>query len=134
MKKVITFLFCTAVISSAFAQPGRHDWDDRNTNNNSYGNASAYDHGYQNNHDRDRRRYNIFQRDMQIQRVSRQYDYQIEQISCDRSLSRREKKFAIRALQAQKAEKINRIYLEYNGRGYTYNRNNGYGKDDRYNR
>ena len=132
MKKVITFLFCSAVLSSAFAQTGRHGWDDRNANNNSYGNATV-DHGYQNDHDRDRdkRRYSIFQRDMQIQRVSRQYDYQIEQISCDRSLSRREKKFAIRALQAQKAEKINRIYLEYNGRGYTYNKNNGYGKYNR---
>lgn len=130
MKKIITLLFCTALFASAFAQTNRRDWDDRNTN----------EKVYKKDHDRDDRRWNndysISQRNMQIQRISNQYDYQIQQTKSNRSLSHRERKYAVKALQAEKAQQINRIYSEYNNRNVyndNHNRNNDYRQDNRYN-
>lgn len=119
MKKILTLLFCTALISSAFAQRNNHDDWKRNNNRNVYQNT----------------RYPVAQRDQQIQRVSREYDYKIQQVNYNRYMSRREKKRAIRSLQAEKAQRINRIYAESNSR-YVYNNNrrgdngNHYGRDN----
>jgi hypothetical protein len=143
MKKIITLLFCTAVFTSAFAQTNRHDADDRNRNVNSTWNSNSNQKGYQNDHDRDDRsgvydkRYNnnntVYQnnsygsqRDIQIQRITSQYDYRIQQVSYDRSLNRRQKERAIAQLQAQKAQQLNSIYSQYNNRNVYNDRNNGY--------
>ena len=118
MKKLITLLSCTALFASAFAQTNHRDWDDRNTN----------DKVYRKDHDRDDWRrnndYSISQRNMQIQRISNRYDYQIQQVKYDRSLSRRERKHAVRALQAEKAQQINRVYSEHNNRNVYNGRRN----------
>ena len=60
MKKIITLLFCTAVISSAFAQTYSRDWKNRNTNADYYG-YSNHNNDYQN---------IINQRDQRIQKVN----------------------------------------------------------------
>lgn len=125
MKKIISILFFATVFSAANSQSNRHDGDERNTDNTSYRNARVD----QNDHDR---KPGIFQRDMQVQRISSQYDRQIQQISRNRSLSRREKKFAIRALQAQKADDIRRVYVQYSA--YNYHSKDGYNGHGRGNR
>jgi len=61
---------------------------------------------YQNN------RYRFEQRDELIARVSANYDYQIQQVINDWSLSPREKRCSIRDLEAQKAQEINNIYAQ----------------------
>jgi|GEM_PF-2015437 len=154
MKKLFTLLFCTAVLTSAFAQTNRHDADDRNRNNNTDWNTNNNQQVYQKDHDRDDksgeydRRYNnnnnsvnqnnnyrISQRDMQIQRITSQYDYRIQQVIYDRSLNRRQKEYTIRSLQAQKAQQINSIYSQYNTNAYNNGnyRNNDYRQNDRNN-
>ncbi len=106
MKKIITLLFCTAILSSAFAQKhNRDDWK-RNNNHTVYQNT----------------RYSIAQRDQMIQRVNREYDYKIQQVNQNRYMNRRERKRAVKTLQAQRAERISRIYSEYNNR-YVYGDN-----------
>ena len=40
MKKIITFLICTAVLSPGFAQKDHRDWNDRNTSVITYGNSN----------------------------------------------------------------------------------------------
>ncbi len=137
MKKIITLLFCIALLSSAFAQNNHRDeW--KNDINNRYdpkynndrddgknGNNSTV---YQNN------RYGIAQRDQLIQRISREYDYKIQQVSYDRYMNRREKKRAIKTLELQKAEQINRAYSEYKNRYvYSDNRNHDYKQNGRNN-
>lgn len=124
MKKIITLLFCTALLSSAFAQNNHHD--DWNHDNDRHGNRRHNNNHnvYQNN------KYNTAQRDQLIQRINTQYDYKIQQVSIDRYMNRREKRRAIKSLQAQKEERINRIYSEYNNRHvYTGKRNH----DDKHN-
>jgi hypothetical protein len=144
MKKIITLFFCTALFATSFAQSGGRNWDNRNSNNQSPRNRDyqldqdrdgipdKYDKNnrnttYQNNG------YSIAQRNMQIQRITRQYDRQIQQVNYDRSLSRREKKNAIKALESQKIYEINRINAAYNSSVYN-NRNKNYDHDNRYER
>ena len=142
MKKIITLCFFTTLFASAFAQSKNRDWDNRNTNNNPNWNSNT-SKVYQNDMDRNGRpdrQYNnqsnsIAQRDLEIQRISRQYDYQIQQVNYDRSLSRREKKNEIKSLEAQKIQQVNRISTQNNNSVYNnrYNRNNDYNQNDRYN-
>ena len=150
MKKSITLFFCTALFASSFAQSRGRDWDNNNTQNRNGnyqtdrdrdGIPDKYDNfnnntAYQNNN------YTIAQRDMQIQRVVREYDYKIQQVNYNRSLSRREKKNTVKALEAQKINEINRINAAYNSSVYNNSRKNNYDKKnydhdtryDRYNR
>ena len=118
MKKIITLLFCSALITSAFAQ----------TNHRSGRNDNRYDNSrtvYQNNN---------AGRDQMIQRINVQYNYKIQQVSHDRYMNRREKKRAIKMLQSQKAEQIKRVYAKYNSR-YVYgdNGNHDYERNRRSN-
>ena len=117
MKKIITLLFCTVLISSTFAQTNHH-------NDRRYNNATVY----QNN------KYRIDERTEMIQRINRRYDFRIQQISNDRYMNRREKKRAIKSLEAQKREDIKRIYSEYNNRYvYSNNRNHDDNRKERSN-
>lgn len=121
MKKIFTLLFCTAIISSAFAQDDHRDWNNRN---NTYRDHDEYSQHHDYDHDRDRRgfhinffvyqnnRYRFGQRDELIARISSNYDYQVQQVINDWSLSPREKRYGIRSLQAQKAQEINNIYAQ----------------------
>jgi hypothetical protein len=148
MKKIATLFFFTAIFASAFAQTKNRDWDDRNTNGNPNWNSNSnqvYQNDRARDHDRDRGdRYDhqygnqnnsIAQRDMQIQRISQQYDYRIQQIKSDRSLSRREKRNAVNSLEAQKIQQINYVNSQYNSSVYNngYSRNNDYKQNNRYN-
>ncbi len=146
MKKIITLLFCIALLSSAFAQNNHRDeWknDINNRDDPKYDN-NRDDGKY--NSDRDDRknvnnstvyqnnRYGIAQRDQLIQRINREYDYKIQQVSYDRYMNRREKKRAIKTLEAQKAEQINQAYSEYKNRYvYSDNRNHDYKQNGRNN-
>ncbi len=76
-----------------------------------------------------------------IQKISNQYDFKIQQVYNDRRMNRRQKKYAIRNLEAEKAQQINRIYSEYNSstvynrslnKNYDYKSDNSYhDRDDR---
>ena len=117
MKKIITLLFCTVLISSTFAQINHH-------NDRRYNNPTVY----QNN------KYRIDERAEMIQRINRRYDFRIQQISNDRYMNRREKKRAIKSLEAQKREDIKRIYSENNNRYvYSDNRNHDDNRKERSN-
>ena len=142
MKKIFTLLFCTAIISSAFAQDGRHDWNDRDRG---YHDHDEYYRHRDDDHDRDRgkfhisffvyqnNRYRYDERDQLIARISSNYDYQIQQVINDWSLSPREKRYEVGNLQVQKAQEINNIYAQcgdnavYPGQ---YRHNRQYDDDD----
>ena len=115
MKKIITLLFCTAVLTSAFAQTNNRHWNKQYNNN-------VYQKGNR-----------ISERNIQIQRVITHYNYKIQQVSYDRSLSRRERKRLIKNLEAQKNWEISRINSGYNnGNVYNdgFNRNRGNRNND----
>ena len=139
MKKIFTLLFCTALISSAFAQEDLHHWRNRNNNFDNRGNeynhrdGRDWNNGY-NNHDNIQYRrddndhnrsgfhvnfivyrndqYRLDQRDQLIAQISSGYDYQVQQVINNCELSPRDKRYEIEDLQAQKAQAINNIYAQ----------------------
>jgi hypothetical protein len=127
MKKIITLMFCTALVTSVFAQPGHRNWDDsyskrvyKNDNDKDERNDRKYDNNntvYKNG------RYNAYQKNRLIEKVNREYNFKIQQVNHDRSLSRREKKRIVKSLQAQRVYEIKRINAGYNNTVYN-NRNN----------
>ncbi len=150
MKKIITLMFCTALLTSAFAQTNNRDWDNRNTKGNSNWNSNNAqkdqrdDHGY----DRDdqyrrddghrnyadqNNAYRLAERERQIQRINDQYDYRIQQVTYDRSITRHQRKRAIRYLQEQKENEISNVYSKYNNsNAYNYGKDHDHHSDNRF--
>lgn len=113
MKKLFTLLFCTAILSSAFAQDDGRNWHDHDGYRDHHHREEGvrYDNNffvYQNN------RYWFSQRDEVIQRISRKYNYQIQYVINDWSLSSWRKRYEIRELQAEKAQEINMVISQCN--------------------
>jgi len=105
MKKIITLLFCTAVMSSAFAQTDSPDWKNKNTNVDYYGNSNDYHNfDYQN---------IINQRDQEIQKVNYQNDWQVHQIVNNCNLNIWDKREILNNLETQRIQNINNIYDRY---------------------
>lgn len=152
MKKIFTLLICTAVLSSAFAQydhHGENDHDNFHRELDEYHEQHDRDH-YDRDHDRDydhdrrgfrfnyfvyqNNRYQFAQRDELIQRVSYRYDYRVQQVINDWSLSPREKRYAIRNLRYQQAQEIADINTQCNNANsisiYGGNNNQRYHRDD----
>ena len=132
MKKIITMLVCTAAFTTAFSQSKHREYN--NTNNTGW-NSNTSERGYQ--RDDDHRNnsigyqnndYNNRQRDIQVQRISQQFDFRIQQVMYNRSMNPRQKQYAVRELQAQKARQINSIYAQY-ANSYNNNRRGNYDND-----
>ena len=133
MKKFITFLLCTSLITSAFAQAGHRNRGEtyakrisENDQNRNKRRDWKYDNNnsvYQNN------RYSVYQRNRLIEKVNREYNFKIQRVNHDRRLSRREKKRIIKSLQAQRVSEIRRINAGYENTVYN-NRNK---RDNNYN-
>lgn len=130
MKKIFTFLLCTAIVSSGFSQDDRGGWNNRD--HDEYRGRHVrrdYDNNffiYQNN------RYWFNQRDEVIERISASYNYQIREVINDWSLNPWQKRHEIRELQEQKAREINNIYAQCNN-AYSYPdlyRGHGHHDDD----
>ncbi|MEO7121158.1 MAG: hypothetical protein ABIY62_08675, partial [Ginsengibacter sp.] len=98
MKKIFTFLFCTALISSAFAQDDRQEWNHRPYDRNSS--------VYQNDN------FGSYQRDRQIEKINHEYDYQVRNIIGDWTLNRWQKRRAIYEINARRAQEINNISVQ----------------------
>jgi hypothetical protein len=99
MKKIFTFLVCTAIISSAFAQSNYPSCNEQDPH--------AHDHAYN-----DDPRY---QRDQEIEQLNYQNNLQVQRLANDPCLGIWEKKEALDALESQRIQKVNDIYQKYNG-------------------
>ena len=104
MKKILTLLFAAGLFTASYAQ-GNHGHKGYDNRNDKYANTS---HGRYDNrdHERDHRysdgyiygpgnRSYAYQRQMQIERINRNYYYKMMSIQHNRYMSRRQKKFAI---------------------------------------
>ena len=107
MKKLISLLFCSAIICSAFAQ--------RNHHNKRYNNYPVY---LNNNY-----RYN--ERTRQIQRINNEYNFRISQVNNNWTLRRGQKKHAIKKLEKQRAFEIRQVNARFNDYGYNNKNHNG---------
>jgi hypothetical protein len=125
MKKIITLLFSVGVFSTSFAQYNqRQNNDDRNFRNenkrdDNYANSSNGNRNYDRN-DNDWRHFNkgnnysVKGRDFQIEKINRDFDFQIRAIQSDRYLRRREKKAAIRNAKIERSRQIQMVNERFN--------------------
>jgi hypothetical protein len=130
MKKIFTLLFAVGIFSMAQAQSGNRDnrqFDQRNDQptdqrdyNSGYGrgkdivvNDGYYDKGgrYDNNSFSSGR-----DRDMQIARINREYDFKIQSVRSNFFMGWFQKQKQIRFLQDQRQREISMVYARNNGR------------------
>ena len=98
MKKLITLLFCSALICTAFAQ--------RNNYHKRYNN-SVYRNDNRSN-----------ERAREIQRINYDYNFKINQVNYNPTLRRAQKRRAIKTLEKQRAFEIRQASARYNDYGY----------------
>lgn len=126
MKKIITLLLSAGIITASYAQ-GNYGHNNRYNRNKEY--APASHRGYNNrDYDRDdmyKNRNNSFvdQRQIQIGRINRQFNYKVWSIQHNRYMSNRQKRFAIRDAKKERNYQILTINRQMNGYA-----NNSYGK------
>ena len=127
MKKIFTLLFSVGILSAAaFAQPGSRDnrdkptYDERNTQPNSQRDNNGYSNGrdvvgYDDRYDNDDRYskvngYFVSSMEMQIAKINRKYDFQVQRVKNDRFMRRFEKTRMIRSLEIQRQQEIRMLY------------------------
>lgn len=107
MKKIITLVFCTGILSASYAQSG-YQQDSRHDNNYSaynYHNGNGYGH------------YTSYwdQKRFEIERINHHYENAIAEISNNSYMNRRQKRRAIRDLQMERESKISMVSEKYHG-------------------
>ena len=107
MKKSLSLLLCSAIICSAFAQ--RNYYDKR------YGDHPVYQNNIY--------RYN--ERARTIQRINAEYNFRINQVNANWTLSRRQKRRAVKSLEKQRAFEIRQANARFANYGYS-NRSNDF--------
>ncbi len=115
MKKILTLLFSLGIVATSFAQYNHRD-DDWNKRNDQY----ATSNGQYNTH-WDDHNFSAREKDFQIDKINRDFDYKIDRIRNDRYMRRREKKFAIRDAENERAKQIQWVNVRFKSqfqRGY----------------
>jgi hypothetical protein len=97
MKKIITLLFSTAIFATSFAQ-SNHRQADRNDN-----------YVYNQRDHFDNRNFSPRERQFQIERINREFDFKIRAIQNNYTLRRHQKKVAIRNLEKERSIQIRMI-------------------------
>ena len=122
MKKVFTLLLSAGLISSAFAQykPG-NDIDrgyDRNgdiaSNSEKYKNEKRFKN--ENGRNKYNKSYASIQRDAQIARINREYNYKVEGVKNRLYMSRSRKINIINRLQEERRKDIRAVFTRSNNR------------------
>ena len=118
MKKVFALVVALGAMTAVFAQRG---YDHRNESRDVIlgqpNNTNVYGDQRNNN-----RYYSIRERDAQIERIKREYDWKIESLQHDRYLRKAERKRQIRYLENERDARIREVIERYN---YS-NNNRGY--------
>lgn len=111
MKKLIVLLIAFTSFTAAFSQKGYNQDHSRGYKNqeNVYKKTSDQYHdrnGWQNRDYQNKHAINERERQMEMDRVNRDYDRRIDSYRHDRSLNRREREQRIRMAEAQRNEKM----------------------------
>ena len=127
MKKVFALVFALGAMTAVFAQGG---YDHRNEsrdvilgqNRNVYDNDRDHDRDdrYNNNRGYNNGYYSTRDRDAQVDRIRREYNWKIESVERDRYLRRGERRRQIRFLENERDARIRQVMESYR---YQNNRN-----------
>lgn len=122
MKKIFALMIALGAMTAVFAQGG---YDRRESRDIVLGqpNRGVYnnDHGY----------YSVRDRDEQIQRIRREYNWRIESVQRDRYLRKAEKRRQIRFLENERDARVREVMQSYNNRNRGYNHRRDRDDDDR---
>lgn len=102
MKKIFAFLFCTSILSSAFSQTNLRQAKYRNTKTSYITNVSSSPYNL------------IKQRNQEIDEVNDENNYQVQLILSKTNLNIWDKRDILNNLEAQRMEKVNKIYARFN--------------------
>lgn len=113
MKKIFTLLFATALLSTAFAQPGqRNRGNDKSNDIYVAGNNQGY--GHDNHGIHGTYFFSPRERDMEIAHINRDYNYRIQAVHNQFFMSRYQKRLQIRKLDAQRDTEIHAVDHKFN--------------------
>jgi hypothetical protein len=117
MKKIISIIFCSAIISGAFAQNDNGDFYEKNSNGYYIDHPNDHDYNYYSGsyrNDRANKNQVFFQREEEIQKVNDENNYQVQLVLNDYdNLTIWEKRDLLNNLESQRIQKINSIYFRY---------------------
>ena len=135
MKKIFTFIVSTTLFTSAFAQynnSNQHDHsydkskdvavtDSRNQNDHGYnkGNDAGTNANWNKKDDNsynDNYAFSNRDRDMQIMKINREYNYKIQDVKNNVFMNRFKKQRVISMLEAQRNDEIQKVYAKFNNR------------------
>ena len=121
MKKVFALVFALGAMTAVFAQGG-YDRRDESRDVILGQQRSVYDddHGYRNDRGYNNGFYGTRDRDGQVDRIRREYNWKIENVEHDRYLRRGEKRRQIRFLESERDARIRQVMNSYR---YQDNRN-----------
>ena len=111
MKKVFALVFALGAMTAVFAQRGYDHRDESRDVILGQQNRSIYDNPRNNS-------YGIRERDEQIQRIRRQYDWRIESVRRDRYLRNGERRRQIRFLENERDARIMEVMRANERRNY----------------
>lgn len=108
MKKIFALVIALGTITAVFAQGGYDRRESRDVvlgqpNRGVYNNDRGHNNGY----------YSIRERDEQIQRIRREYNWKIESVDHDRYLRKAEKRRQIRFLENERDAQIREVMIRY---------------------
>lgn len=123
MKKMFTLLVATGLVTVAMAQ----DYHGNNWRADSHypNKVVVIDNRYDN-----RPVVDFRERDAQIARINRAYDFKISAVSHRWFMSNSKKDWEIRGLESERQQRISDVYAYFSGRGDFHN--NGFVKNGRY--
>jgi hypothetical protein len=112
MKKIFALIIALGTMTTIFAQRGYDHRDESRdvilgqpNRGGVYNNDRGYNSG----------RYDIRERDQQIQRIRREYNWRIESVRHDRYLRKAEKRRQIRFLENERDARIREVMNRYDG-------------------
>jgi hypothetical protein len=142
MKKIITLLISTGIFTASYAQEN-HDHGNRYNRHDQYASASngrydrddddERDDGYRRDGYQQRNQSYAYQRQIQIDRINREYSYKVMSIQQNPYMSNRQRRLAIRDAKKERNYQMQMINRNMNGyANNSYGSNNSHGRNNDY--
>ena len=113
MKKIITLMVAVLLVATSFAQYNSGNQRNHHDNDVAYNDGKYKDRNYDERNDRSH--YNR-ERDMQIERINREYDRKIESVRHRWFMSHSKKQELIYSLENKRRYEIRMVYNKFNNR------------------
>ena len=130
MKKILALAFSLGVLTTVFGQSDYHNNKRDASRDMGIGKTDNRDVYNNNTFPNDNYSFSVRDRDAQIGRIQREFDYKILAVQRDRYLRNGSKRREIRMLEMEKSQQISQVMQRFsNQKTYSYNNQNGKNND-----